>query len=218
MVLLISAAPEARGADGARLMDRAYFLEPLSPLITPLPYGPSRGTSIAAGQDSWGRGPPEALSWDGWFVQTRAAYYRSYDRRRTQVYQGSFGMGRFIFGSIAIGMEILLTTIDDPLVDTSGIGWSPFLRWHFLRGDGWSVYFEETTGLIYLDEEFPFGGTHFNFTPSGGFGVTWRLGDRFHLLLSGRFYHLSNGGRVTGHDKNPGLDSYGGYVGAEWRY
>jgi hypothetical protein len=107
---------------------------------------------------------------------------------------------------------------DDPIV----IGGFGFVgRWHFLRdqqgGGRWSVFFDGGVAASYADQEYPRGGTTFNFVSKVGFGGTYRLDDHAHLIGGVRYFHISNA-QIDGKDENPGYDAVQGWGGVMWTW
>ena len=100
------------------------------------------------------------------------------------------------------------------------VGLSLVGRWHFLRGDKWTIFFDGGGGVNYADQEFPqypVDGTNFNFTGKLGFGGTFQLRDNTHLIGGVRYFHLSNG-QIRKHDDNPGYDAIQFWGGLMWTW
>ncbi|MBI1372792.1 MAG: outer membrane beta-barrel protein [Phycisphaera sp.] len=99
--------------------------------------------------------------------------------------------------------------------NSAGVGFNLLGRWHFLKrnDDKIKVFVEAGAGLAYFNDNTPGPeGTHFNFTPQGGVGVKWRFADNIGLIAGVRYLHISNA-NIHGSDRNPGIDSIGGYGG-----
>jgi hypothetical protein len=93
-------------------------------------------------------------------------------------------------------------------------------RFHFLRGDKWSIFFDGGGGVTYADQEFPqypVDGTNFNFTGKVGFGGTWEFKEHTHLIGGMRYFHLSNG-QIRGQDDNPTFDGIQFWGGVMWTF
>lgn len=93
---------------------------------------------------------------------------------------------------------------------TAGIGGSILLRWHVLRREQWSLYFEGGCGLAYFSDRVPRGAARLDFTPEVGIGVSCAIDERTRLLAGVRWYHISNAQTAR---SNPGLDMIQAYVG-----
>lgn len=99
--------------------------------------------------------------------------------------------------------------------DAFGGGAGLLARWHFVREEGYTLFFEGGCGFVVFDNETPPGGSHFNFTPRLGGGATIRLSDTAQLVARVGWFHISNA--QTG-DDNPAYDSIaiGGGVSFEF--
>jgi hypothetical protein len=67
-----------------------------------------------------------------------------------------------------------------------------------------------------MSDEFPEGGSQFNFTFSGSTGADFRLTDKAKLLLAVRYNHMSNW-NIYGDDNNPTWDGIGVATGVVWQ-
>lgn len=121
----------------------------------------------------------------------------------------------FAFDRISLGGQLALYRGHDD-GEAYGAGVNLVGRWHFLNVGRVSFYGDLLGGVLELDDQFPDGGTRFNFTYAGGPGADVRLKDNLHLTLGFRFQHVSNG-FIEGRDRNPVLNSLGGYVGLLWQ-
>ena len=98
-----------------------------------------------------------------------------------------------------------------------GAGFNVLARWHFLRWSHASLFGDILGGTMMLDNNFPDGGTHLNFTYQAGLGGTIQLHDSLHLIGGAKFTHVSNA-FIEGRDRNPVFNSYGGYLGLMWTF
>lgn len=117
-----------------------------------------------------------------------------------------------------LSLELGLNAIYfDQAVGPEAIGgnFTLLLRWHFYAEDTWSMYFDGGAGLLWTSEDVPTGGTSFNFTPQGGFGATFDIGDDRRLMTGVRWHHVSN---ANIDDSNPGRDAIQAYVGVSLPY
>ncbi|QDU65336.1 acyloxyacyl hydrolase [Engelhardtia mirabilis] len=92
-----------------------------------------------------------------------------------------------------------------------GLGLSGLVRWHVLRGRGWSAFLEGGLGFVASEEAVPSGGSRLNGTRQAGVGVAFDVGERWRLTVGVRQEHLSNGGGLG--PNNPTWDGFGGYLG-----
>lgn len=104
-------------------------------------------------------------------------------------------------------------------VDTGGVSGSFLLRWHFCQADdySWSVFADAGIGLLGTFNNFPEGGTGFNFIPRLGMGATFDLDSEdgadhgARLMVGLRWQHISNG-RIEGDNDNPAFDGLCAYA------
>lgn len=135
-----------------------------------------------------------------------------------EVYAGHVGVGYHFFDGVSVNLELVGGTMDIDSARGSSGGDAGFggldllFRWHFLRGDGWSLYADAGAGLMQSGESYPADGTHFNFRPQAGVGGTLRLADNLLLMGGARWLHVSNG-YTHGEENNPGADSAMVYAG-----
>lgn len=97
---------------------------------------------------------------------------------------------------------------DDPLLVSGAL----LLRWHFLEGEGWTVFADAGAGVAYLTGDLPPGTNGIKFNPQIGAGFTLELakGAPTRLIGGVRWYHLSNA--RTG-ESNDGFDGAEAYLG-----
>jgi len=131
------------------------------------------------------------------------------------LYLGHLGMGYYFWDNISINLEFVAGGVDPDFADTSSaVGFDLIGRWHFFESDdqNFSVFLEGGAGMLWTDDPFPAAGTHQNFTPQAGLGLTWDVGQRVRLLSGVRWHHISNADK-TGEDRNPGYDGVMVYAG-----
>jgi hypothetical protein len=160
--------------------------------------------------------PPPASHFDkGTFcVSLTGGYYSDVESPNERVNPYTLGANYYVRDDLALGVEVSGYVLDakDGFDDAGAAGANLTLRHHiFERGD-FSTFLEVALGMIYADDEFPPGGTRFNFTEQFGVGVTYRLRDNVFVVGGGRFIHISNA-YIHGRDQNPGVNALGGYVG-----
>ena len=128
----------------------------------------------------------------------------------------AFGWGHYFLDNAAFEIQLLgYGTHDEE--DALGAGANMLARYHFFNfgGNKLSIYGDVLGGIFVVSDDFPTGGTGFNFTYGGGPGVSVKLGEGVFLDGGVRFQHVSNG-FIEGRDKNPIFNSFGGYVGVTW--
>lgn len=129
-----------------------------------------------------------------------------------RVYTGNIGLGYHVVDDFSLNIEAGGYFIDHAR-DTGGGGLDTLLRWHPLRGRGWSLYLDGGPGFIYTRHTLRDPGTHFNFTVQDGMGATYKLTGRLHFMAGMRWFHISNA-RIRGKSRNVGFDSPMFYFGA----
>ena len=98
---------------------------------------------------------------------------------------------------------------------TAGVDAAVLVRWHVLRRETWSLYFDGGCGFAVFADEVPTGASRFCFTPQLGLGVTCEVADDARLMAGARWFHISNGQSAT---RNPGVDMLELYVGMTFAY
>ena len=163
-----------------------------------------------------------------WVSNVHIAHYGpdDPDNRDIEMTLLNIGATKYLWKNVGFTADAyLMSTTGDILVNddtnwfeanSAGIGGSFGLKWHFLRGENWSLYLKGAVGLMFTDRDFPPGGTRWNFTERADVGLTVRLKDQLHLAISGSWLHASNGkGFNSG---NPAYDGQGGYIGLVYRF
>ncbi len=134
------------------------------------------------------------------------------------LYLGHFGAGYFVFDGFSVNLEAVLGGIraQNEAGEGGGAfaagGFDLLARWHVIRADKWSIYLEGGAGVLQSGQSFPAHGTHFNFTPQAGVGVTFEVLENARLMLGSRWHHVSNAD-IFSNSRNPGYDGlmfYGG--------
>lgn len=111
------------------------------------------------------------------------------------------------FDGIGVGLK------DTPT--TAGVDAAVLVRWHVLRRETWSLYFDGGCGFAVFADEVPSGASRFCFTPQLGVGMTCEVAENARLLAGARWFHISNGQSAT---RNPGVDMLELYVGMTFSY
>ncbi|MCI0366619.1 MAG: acyloxyacyl hydrolase [Phycisphaerales bacterium] len=129
------------------------------------------------------------------------------------IYTVHFGFGYFLEDTFSAALEPTLHFANAELgEDVIGGGLDLVFRLHFVSEPSWSLFIEGAAGFVFFDDDFPPGGTEFNFNFYFGLGVTYQLDSHTHLVAGARFYHISNA-RLNGLQHNIGFDSGAAYVG-----
>jgi hypothetical protein len=140
----------------------------------------------------------------------------------------SLGMGGvafsyFIEDNLTIDFELNALYINQQsrASDTGAVNANLLLRWHCWMDQAerprWSVYFDAGGGLLYAGSDVPLHGSHFNFTPQAGAGVSLLLNQASdtRLLAGVRWFHISN---ANVFDANDGVDSLMVYAGINFAF
>ncbi len=105
--------------------------------------------------------------------------------------------------------------------DTPGASVALSLKYHFLPGDfdlgepddrTLTFFAEIGAGVVFSSLEVPAGGTHTNFLPRAGGGLTYALSEDARLVAGVRWHHISNA-RISSNSSNPARDGLMVYVG-----
>lgn len=135
------------------------------------------------------------------------------------MYGMNIGVGYFFVDDLSINLEAVgaFGTVhgnnnvnsDSP---TEGGGLSLLFRWHMIQCGDLGFFADAGAGMLLTGLSYPADGTHFNFTPQVGLGVTYRIDQDLNLILGGRWHHISNA-NLHGEDNNPGSDGAMVYAG-----
>ena len=127
------------------------------------------------------------------------------------------GFSYFMVDNLSLEIELNGMYISQVGDDAFAINFNLLGRWHFLVRDKWTLYGEVGAGLLGATEtvpgpslDDPRGGSHFEFTPQGGFGVTYEIKPQMRLVSGVRWHHISN---ARTNNSNPRRDSVLVYVG-----
>ncbi len=121
-------------------------------------------------------------------------------------YNGHVAFTYFLVDQFEAGVELAGWYLDQ---DDDAVGINPVLlfRWHLIARERWTFYLDAGIGVLFSTDSVPEGGTHLNFTPRVGVGITHALGDSgTRLQLGVRWHHISNA-RITGDRDNPARDA-----------
>jgi hypothetical protein len=122
----------------------------------------------------------------------------------------------YVLDNTAVGVQVPVYFAHDD-ENAAGVGIQAMARYHFLNINRFSLFADILGGALYTTDDFPTGGTELNFTYAGGPGADFRLAPHLYLIAGFRFQHVSNG-FIEGRDRNPILNSIGGYMGIKWTF
>ncbi len=140
-----------------------------------------------------------------------------------ELYLAHVGFGYHLWDNISFNAEVVgggFNAEDEAGQSGGGSaagGLDLLMRYHFYRGDGWSLYGDAGSGLIHGSIRFPANGTQLNFTPQAGIGSLIDLDDNMYMMVGARWHHVSNA-RMKGIDQNPGYDGAMIYAGLMFRF
>jgi hypothetical protein len=172
------------------------------------------------GEDTVAKTVPSSYFPKGMFVATiTAGYYTDVESPNERVNPYSLGVSYYVVENHGLGVEVSGLVLDakEGFDDAGAAGLNLTLRHHIYNRGDFSLFLEVALGMIYADDEFPPGGTRFNFTEQVGAGVSYRLRDDLFLIGGARFMHISNA-YIHGADQNPGINALGGYIGLMYRF
>jgi hypothetical protein len=130
------------------------------------------------------------------------------------LYSGHIGVGYHPLDNVSINLEAVGRYFNAFSAEPNGEagGLDLFIRWRWLDAGDLSSYLELGSGIIESSSSIPPNGTHFNFVPQIGVGLTMRVVDQTRLMIGSRWLHVSNGG-LSSQDINPGYDGVMIYAG-----
>jgi lipid A 3-O-deacylase len=120
------------------------------------------------------------------------------------------GISYFIIENLSLDLELNGMYIDQRGSDAWAANANLLFRWHFFSHETWSLYVDGGAGVFAATKRVPSHGTHFNFTPQAGGGVSFEIAPDVRMMLGIRWHHISNASTSS---NNPGRDSVMGYVG-----
>ncbi len=134
---------------------------------------------------------------------------------------GFVQISTFIAPRLEIGGELGGWYFNQRGEDTGGISGSLALKYHFIPSDfglgdpddrTLTFFAEIGAGVLGGFDEVPDGGTHWNFLPRAGGGVTYAITEDARLVAGLRWHHISNA-RISSNSSNPARDGLMVYVG-----
>lgn len=148
-----------------------------------------------------------------WFAQTMGS--AAFGDENGEVYSGHVGIGYFLFDDFSISLDALggyIKIEEGHFSSETFYGLDLLMRHHVWKNKNWSFYIDGGAGLQKSSDPFPVGGTHSNFRPQAGVGLSLGLTPKTLLMAGVRWLHISNASR-KGVDRNPGYDSALVYAG-----
>ena len=164
-------------------------------------------------------GTSEQFSSGTWTLQLDGTFIRPYENRHFEQFAGGqVGIGYYLIDRLSVNADLPVYWVNQRGPKTVGSGFDLLARWNFVERGRLSLYVDGGAGLLVADHSVPRGGTHVNFMPQIGLGMTWMLDRHAYLFGGARLWHLSNAG-FEGQDRNPSVDgSVMGYIGIGWRF
>ncbi len=145
---------------------------------------------------------------DSWRLDVEADWIADFDD--ANMAQLRVGVAWFFVEDFEMALYATGAFVDQPGTDAGLFGADLEFRWHFLKGEWWSLFASAGCGVAGSTASVPAGGTNFNFTPSAGGGITFDVAPDVRAYVSARWFHISNAGTST---QNPGRDNLSLWVG-----
>ena len=120
------------------------------------------------------------------------------------------GVHWFVADGLSFGAFAEAVYFDGETNDAGGGGVGLLARWHFLRGEDYTLFVEGGCAFVLFSDDIPDGGTEHDFTPRAAIGATYELSEGVRLVGKAGWFHISNA--QTG-PTNPGLDSVSVMIG-----
>ena len=145
----------------------------------------------------------------------------AYDFSSATDINGFAQISTFVAPRLEIGGELGGWYFDQRGQDTGGVSGSLAIKYHFIPSDlaigepddRTLTFFPEIgLGVLGAFDEVPDGGTHWNFLPRAGGGVTYAINEDARLVAGLRWHHISNA-RISSNSSNPARDGLMFYVG-----
>ncbi len=123
----------------------------------------------------------------------------------------------YVTGWLAMGAGLTASVWENPAHDAYAGEIEGVVRSQLWQTADWRLFFDLTGGHQQSSERVPPGGTHWNFSFSGGPGLEIPLGPRHNLLVGASYHHISN---ALGHEspRNPSQNDARIWVGFSWTF
>ena len=145
-----------------------------------------------------------------WYLQGAAA--TTLDNQEPDPRRFGFvgiGISEFLFNRHSINLEFNTIYFDQPGENAVGFNLNLLGRWHFIKQENWTIFFDGGAGVMGTTNDVPRRAAGFNFTPQVGGGASIKLNERQNLLFGLRWHHISHADLFG---RNPGRDSLLGYI------
>lgn len=145
-----------------------------------------------------------------WYIQGAAA--TTLDNQESDPRRFGFvgvGLAKFFANRHSVNLEFNTIYFDQPGENAVGFNLALLGRWHFIKQENWTMYFDGGAGVMGTTNDVPRQAAGFNFTPQVGGGFSIKLNQEQNLLFGLRWHHISHADTFG---KNPGRDSLMGYV------
>ena len=155
---------------------------------------------------------------DSWRWQLQAGAAAQVDNTHNRFGQLGGGVSYFLIDDLSLDLDFSGMYIDQEGDNAVAVNMNMLLRWHFHhdRQRNWTLYLDGGIGLFQANEDVPaFKGSHFNFTPQLGGGVSWQVARDVQMLAGLRWHHISNANIF---DVNDGRDSAFVYVAVSFPF
>lgn len=127
-------------------------------------------------------------------------------------------LSKYVLDRLSINGNMFLTITRGDRIDnfmareanTFGGGLSGGLRFEILNFSYHNLYIETLQGMIFTVEDFPPGGTPWNFMVRYGIGYNVQLADKRFISFGWRWMHISNGTGLV--PSNPAIDANGLFI------
>jgi opacity protein-like surface antigen len=150
------------------------------------------------------------------YYRLQAAYQNQRQGENQYIATGTFAFGHYFLDNAGFEVQLNGYNAHDN-EDGYGVGINVLAKYHFVNVGRFSLYGDVLGGCFWVSQDFPTGGTEFNFTYAGGPGLSYKIRDGLYLDGGIRFQHVSNF-FIEGRDRNPIFNSFGGYVGLMWTH
>ncbi len=122
------------------------------------------------------------------------------------------GKNSWYKGNIELRVELLGGYQVNVESDLS-FGITPHFRYHFATGESWIPYIDVGVGLMLTEIRAPDLGAAFQFNEQLASGLNYFVKDNFAINFEVRYIHISS---ASLSEPNKGVNTIGGFIGANW--
>lgn len=178
------------------------------------------GQQFAAVQDDTHQAQPAGTgAWSdqgAWERTIRAGYMAEVRGNSEAVATLSCEVGKYVWDDVFMHADLVAYGLFDSK-DSVGIGIDVGVRYHVLHIGRATLFGEISVGILGSTERFPVRGTRLNTNYGAGVGISYPLTDGTRLLVGADFLHVSNGD-TSGSDRNPSINTLGGFLGVSFQF